>query len=76
MPPDGGIVRPENVQVKPLFSKGKLNTSLSVWVLGRTVRSNGLPSGHTNLHHRHPGLEKNFLEGVMVAEVFPAPSHP
>jgi hypothetical protein len=30
MPPDGGIVHPDNVQVKPLFPKGKLNTSLNV----------------------------------------------
>jgi hypothetical protein len=25
MPPDGGIVRPENVQMKPFFPKGELN---------------------------------------------------
>jgi len=40
------------------------------------VRFNGLPSGHTDLHRRHPGLEKNFLEGVMVAEMFPASFRP
>ncbi len=76
MPPDGGIVRPENVQVKPLFPKGELNTSLNVRVFGRMVRSNGLPSGHINLNLRHPGLEKNFLEEVMVAEVFSTPFRP
>jgi len=37
MPPDGGIVRPENVQVEPLFPKGELNTKLNLRVLGRTV---------------------------------------
>jgi hypothetical protein len=73
MPPDGGIVRLENVQVEPFFPKGKLNTKLNVRVLGRTVGSNGLPSGHTNLDRRHPGLEKNFLEGILAVEVFPAP---
>ncbi len=76
MPPDGGIVRPENVQVEPLFPKGELNTRLNVRVLGRTVGSNGLPSGHTDLDRRHPGLEKNFLEGILAVEVFPAPFRP
>jgi len=56
MPPDGGIVRPENVQVQPFFPKGKLNANLSVRVLGLTVRSNGLPGGHTDLHRRNPGV--------------------
>jgi hypothetical protein len=76
MPPDGGIVRPENVQVKPLFPKGEFNTKLNVRVLGRTVGSNGLPSGHTDLDRRHPGLEKNFLEGMLAIEMFPAPFRP
>jgi hypothetical protein len=56
MPPNGGIVRSENVQVKPFFSKVKLNATLDVRVSGRAVRSNSLPSGHTDLHRRHPGL--------------------
>ncbi len=57
MPPNGGIVRPENVQVKPFFPKSKLNTTLKVRGPGRTVGSNSLPSGHTDLNRRHPGLE-------------------
>jgi hypothetical protein len=36
MPPDGGIVRPENVQMKPFFPKGELN-----W---RTPKSRGEPT--------------------------------
>jgi len=70
MPPDGGIVRPENVQMEPLFPKGKLDTNLSVRVFGRAARSNGLPSGHTDLHRCHPGLEENFLKGVVIVKVF------
>ncbi len=69
VPPNGGTVRPENVKVKPLFSKGELDANLSIRVFGRAVGSNGLPSGHTDLNRRHPGLE-NFLKGVMVIEVF------
>jgi hypothetical protein len=61
MPLDGGIIRPENVQMKPLFPKSKLNAKLSVRVLGRTVRSNSLPSGHTDLHRRHPSAMENFV---------------
>ncbi len=76
MPPDGGIVRPENVQVEPLFPKGELNAKLNVRIVGRTVGSNGLASGHTDLDRRHPGLEKNFLEGILAVEVFPAPFRP
>jgi hypothetical protein len=30
MPLDGGIVHPENVQMKPFFPKGELNAKLSV----------------------------------------------
>jgi hypothetical protein len=56
VPPDGGTVRPENVQVKPFFPKGKLNAKLNVRVLGLMVRFNGLPGGHTDLHRRHPGV--------------------
>ncbi len=70
MPPDGGTVRPENVKLKPLFSKGELNASLNVRVFGRAVGSNGLPSGHTDLNRRHPGVEENFLKGVVVIEMF------
>ncbi len=56
MPPNGGIVRPEDVQVKPFFPKSKLNATLNDRVPGGTVGSNGLPSGHTDLNRRHPGL--------------------
>jgi len=61
MPPDSGIVRPENVQLEPFFLKGKLYTTLNVRVSGRTVGSNSLPSGHTDLNRRHPGLKEDFL---------------
>ncbi len=57
MPPNGGIVRSKNVQVKPFFPKSKLNTTLNVRVPGRTVGSNSLPSGHTDLNCCHPGLK-------------------
>ncbi len=70
MPFDGGIVRSKNVQMKPFFPKGKLNAKLSIRVLGRTVRSNGLPSGHTDLHRRHPGIEQDFAKGVLIIKVF------
>ncbi len=73
MPPDGGIVRPENVQMEPFFPKSKLDTTLNVGVPGRTVGSNSLPSGHTDLNRRHPGLEENFLKRIPVVEVFSAP---
>ncbi len=33
------------------------------------MRSNGFPSGHTDLHSRHPGLGEDLLEGVLVAKV-------
>ncbi len=70
MPPDGGIIRLENVQMKPLFPKSKLNAKLSIRVLGRTVRSNSLPCGHTDLHRRHPGVKEDFVKGVLIIEVF------
>jgi hypothetical protein len=70
MPPNGGIVRLENVQMKPFFSKGELNAELSVRVPGRTARSNGLPGGHTDLNRRHPGVEKDFAEGVLIIIMF------
>jgi hypothetical protein len=76
MPPNGGIVRPENVQVKPFFPKGKLNTTLVDRVPGRTVGFNSLPSGHTDLNRRHPGLKKDILKGITVVEVHPAPFRP
>jgi len=46
---------------------------LGVRVLGRTVRSNGLPSGHIDLNRHHPGLKENFLKGVVVVKVHSAP---
>jgi len=73
MPPDGGVILPKNVQVEPFFPKGKLYAKLNVRVLGRTERFNGLPSGHTDLNHHHPGLEENFLKGVVVVIVLSAP---
>ncbi|CAK9197193.1 unnamed protein product [Sphagnum troendelagicum] len=76
MPPDGGIILPENVQMKPFFPKSKLDAKLSFRVLGRTVKFNSLPSGHTNLHRRHPGLKKNFLKGVVIVKVHSASFRP
>ncbi len=70
VPPDGGVIRLENVQMKPLFPKSKLNAKLSIRVLGRTVRYNGLPSGHTDLHRRHPSIEEDFVKGVLIIKVF------
>jgi hypothetical protein len=70
MPRDGGIIRPENVQMEPFFPKSKLYGKLSIRVLGRTVRSNGLPSGHTDLHRCHPGIEEDFVKGVLIIKVF------
>jgi hypothetical protein len=52
-----------------LFPKINLNARLDGRVLGAAVRSNGFPSGHTDLHNRHPGLCENFLKRVLVAEV-------
>ncbi len=76
MPPDGGIVLPENVQVEPFFSKGNLDTSLDVGILGGVVRSNGLPSGHTDLNGGHPSLKENLFERILVTEVLSAPLGP
>jgi len=33
------------------------------------MRSNGLPSGHTDINRCHPGLEEDLLEGVLVSKV-------
>ncbi len=76
MPPDGGIVRSENVQMQPLFPKGSFYATLNFRVFGWAVKSNSLPSGHTDLHRRHPGLEKNFLKGIFAIEMFSAPFRP
>ncbi len=76
MPPDGGIVRSENVQMQPFFPKGGFNATLNFRVLGQAVRSNSFPSSHTDLDRRHPGLKKNFLKGIFVVEVFCAPFRP
>jgi hypothetical protein len=70
MPPDGGVIRPENVQMKPLFPKNKLNAKLSIQVFGQTVRSNSLPGGHTDLHCCHPGVKEDFVKGVLIIKVF------
>ncbi|CAM6031018.1 unnamed protein product [Sphagnum balticum] len=70
MPPKGGVIRPKNVQMEPFFPKSKLNAKMSDRVLGRTVRSNGLPAGHTDLHRRNPGIEEDFVKGVLIIKVF------
>jgi len=76
MPRDGGIILSENVQVKPFFPKSKLNAKLGIRVLGRTVRSNSLPSGRTDLHHRDLGLKKNLLKGIVIVKMFSASFRP
>ncbi len=76
MPPNCGIVRPENVQVKPFFPKSNLNAPLNDRVPGGTVGSNGLPSGHTDLNRCHPGLQEDFFQGVLIVEVFSTPFRP
>jgi hypothetical protein len=40
------------------------------------MRSNGFPSGHTDLNGGHPGLKEDFLKGVLVSEVPSAPLGP
>ncbi len=40
------------------------------------MRSNGLPSGHTDLDRSHPGLGENMLERVKAVEVLSAPLGP
>ncbi len=37
------------------------------------MRSNGLPSGHTDLDRSHPGLGENMLERVKAVKVLSAP---
>ncbi len=76
MPPDGGIIRPQNDHMQPFFSKRKLNAKLSVWALGLTVRSNGLPGGHTDLNRRHPSVKEDFVKGVLIIKMFPASFRP
>jgi hypothetical protein len=49
---------------------------LDVGILGGVVRSNGLPSGHTNLNGGHPSLKENLFERVLVIEVPSAPFRP
>ncbi|CAM6026276.1 unnamed protein product [Sphagnum balticum] len=56
--------------MEPFFPKSKLNAKLSVRVLGRTVRYNGFPGGHTDLHCRHPGIEEDFVKGILIIKVF------
>jgi hypothetical protein len=49
---------------------------LDVGVLGGVVRSNGFPSGHTDLNGGHPGLKEDFFERVLVFKVPSAPLEP
>ncbi len=76
MPPNGGIVRPENVQMKPFFPKSNLNTTLNGRVPGGMVGSNSLPSGHTDLNRHHPCQPEDFFQGVMIVEVFSTSFNP
>jgi len=76
MPPDGGIIIPEDVHVQPLFSEVNFDVSLNVKVLSGPMRSNGFPRSHTDLNDGHPGLREDFLEGVLVLEVSPTSLRP
>jgi hypothetical protein len=76
MPPNGGIVLPENVQVQPFLSKRKLNARLDGGVLGGAVRSNGLRSGHTDLDRGNLGLREDLVKRVEAVEVPSAPLRP
>jgi hypothetical protein len=76
VPLDGGMILSQNVHVKPLFSEVYLNASLNNRVLGGSVRSNGLPRGHTDLNGGHPGLSKNLLEGILFSKVSPTSLRP
>ncbi|CAK9208700.1 unnamed protein product [Sphagnum troendelagicum] len=49
---------------------------LDVRIPGMAMRSNSLLSGHTDLNRRHPGLEEDLLEGVVVTKVLLAPFGP
>ncbi len=76
MPPNGDTVHPESVHAKPFFSKRKLNARLNLGVFSGAVRSNSLPSGHTDLDCRHPRLGEDFLKGVLVSKVSSTPFGP
>jgi hypothetical protein len=49
---------------------------LDVGILGGVVRSNGLPSGHTDLNGGHLGLKENLFERILVTKVPSAPLGP
>jgi hypothetical protein len=76
MPHDGGIILPEDVQVKPLIPKSFLDPSLSVRVLIGAMSSNSFLGGHADLDDGHPGLVEDFLERVLVVEMPSAPLGP
>ncbi|CAM6075698.1 unnamed protein product [Sphagnum tenellum] len=42
---------------------------LDVRIPDGVERSNSLPSGHTDVNRRHPGLEEDLLKGVLVTKV-------
>jgi hypothetical protein len=76
MPPDGGIVLPEDVQMKPLISKSFFDPSLSVRVFVGAMSSNSFLGGHADLDGGHPGQVEYSLERVLVAKVPSAPFGP
>ncbi len=49
---------------------------MNIRVFGSLTGSDGLPGGHANLDHGHPGLSENLLEGVLVIKVLSAPPSP
>jgi hypothetical protein len=58
--------------MKPLRSKGKLNPSLHSRVIHRARGFDGLLGGHADFNGGHPGLRKDFVNGVAVVEVLAA----
>jgi hypothetical protein len=76
MPHDGGMVLPEIVHVKPFHFKFRFDSRLDERVLSGAVGFNGLPSGHSNLDRRHPGLKENILEGITIVKMPSAPFGP
>jgi len=71
-PPEGGAITPKDVHMKPFRSKGEFNPSLHSRVIHRPRGPDGLPGGHADFNGGHPGLRKDFVDGVAVVEVLAA----
>ncbi len=62
--------------MQPFLSKRKFNARLDGGVLGCAVKSNGLPSGHTDLDRGNLGLREDLIKKVEAVEVPSAPLRP